>query len=124
MPSTTVATPAASWYVFPPGCCCHSAHGETHYYTLSTSQPAGEAITTEAHALDAIRATLHTAVIKRLMADVPVGVSLSGGLDSSIVTLLAREGLERLDTFAVGVAGSDDLAAAREMARFLVTRHH
>jgi asparagine synthase (glutamine-hydrolysing) len=109
---------------FPPGCWCHSAHGETHYYTLSTGQPAGEAITTEAQALDAIRATLRTAVIKRLMADVPVGVSLSGGLDSSIVALLAHEGLERLDTFAVGVAGSDDLAAAREMARFLGTRHH
>jgi asparagine synthase (glutamine-hydrolysing) len=108
---------------FPPGCWCHSAHGETRYYTISAAQ-ASEPVATEAQACDAIRTTLGAAVQKRLMADVPVGISLSGGLDSSIVALLAREGLERLDTFAVGVAGSDDLAAAREMARFLGTRHH
>jgi asparagine synthase (glutamine-hydrolysing) len=109
---------------FPPGCWCHSAHGETRYYTIGAGQPAAEPIVTEAQALDVIRTTLGAAVQKRLMADVPVGVSLSGGLDSSIVALLAREGLERLDTFAVGVAGSADLIAAREVAGFLETRHH
>jgi asparagine synthase (glutamine-hydrolysing) len=109
---------------FPPGCWCHSAHGETRYYTLGARKPPTDAIATEAQAHDTIYATLRTAVSKRLMADVPVGVSLSGGLDSSIVALLAREGLERLDTFAVGIAGSDDLAAARQVAQFLGTRHH
>jgi asparagine synthase (glutamine-hydrolysing) len=109
---------------FPPGCCCHSVRGETRYYMIGAGQPAAEPIVTEAQALDVIRATLGAAVQKRLMADVPVGVSLSGGLDSSIVALLAREGLERLDTFAVGVAGSADLIAAREVARFLGTHHH
>jgi asparagine synthase (glutamine-hydrolysing) len=109
---------------FPPGCWCHASHGETRYYTLGASRAALQPPTTEAQALDRIRATLRTAVRKRLMADVPVGVSLSGGLDSSIVALLAREGLERLETFAVGVEGSADLAAAREVARFLGTRHH
>jgi asparagine synthase (glutamine-hydrolysing) len=108
---------------FPPGCWCHSAHGETRYYMIGAGR-ASETVTTEAQARDAIRATLGAAVQKRLMADVPVGVSLSGGLDSSIVALLAREGLERLDTFAVGVDGSADLIAAREVARFLGTRHH
>jgi asparagine synthase (glutamine-hydrolysing) len=58
------------------------------------------------------------------MADVAVGVSLSGGLDSSIVTLLAREGVEDLHSFGVGVAGSEDLAAARQVASFLGTHHH
>jgi asparagine synthase (glutamine-hydrolysing) len=109
---------------FPPGCWCHSSHGETRYYTLGASQPAADAVATETQALDTIRATLSAAVTKRLMADVPIGVSLSGGLDSSIVALLVREGLERLDTFAVGVDGSADLAAAREVARFLGTSHH
>jgi asparagine synthase (glutamine-hydrolysing) len=53
-----------------------------------------------------------------------VGVSLSGGLDSSIVTALAREETEHLHSFAVGVEGSPDLDAARQMARYLDTVHH
>ena len=83
-----------------------------------------EPIVDEAQALRAIRATLEGAVRKRLMADVPLGISLSGGLDSSIVAYLAREDVERLDTFAVGMEGSADLAAARVVARRLGTRHH
>jgi asparagine synthase (glutamine-hydrolysing) len=63
-------------------------------------------------------------VYKRLLADVPVGVSLSGGLDSSIVTALAREATEHLHSFAVGVEGSPDLEAARRMSRHLDTIHH
>jgi asparagine synthase (glutamine-hydrolysing) len=74
-------------------------------------------LTSEAQALPTIRTTLHAAVWKRLMADVPIGVSLSGGLDSSIVALLAREDVDQLDTFAVGIAGSADLAAARVVAQ-------
>jgi len=51
-------------------------------------------------------------------------VSLSGGLDSSIVTALAREETEHLHSFAVGVEGSPDLEAARQMSRYLDTVHH
>jgi len=67
---------------------------------------------------------LHGAVQKRLLADVPVGVSLSGGLDSSIVSALACEGTEQLHSFAVGVDGSQDLVASRQMSEVLNTKHH
>ncbi len=74
--------------------------------------------------LPAIKSRLREAVYKRLLADVPVGVSLSGGLDSSIVTTLAREETEQLHSFAVGVTGSPDLEAARQMSKYLDTIHH
>lgn len=70
-----------------------------------------------------LRHQLDAAVVKRLMSDVPVGVFLSGGLDSSIIAALASEHLGPLETFAVGLAGSSDLDAARCVARALGTRH-
>jgi asparagine synthase (glutamine-hydrolysing) len=66
---------------------------------------------------------LDAAVVKRLMSDVPLGVFLSGGLDSSIVAALVSERLGPIETFAVGLAGSPDLAAARCVAQALGTRH-
>lgn len=77
--------------------------------------------------LDAIRDVVVVAVERRMMADVPVGVFLSGGLDSSLVAAIAarhaaRRG-SRLQTFAVGTAGSPDLIAARCVARHLGTDH-
>ena len=73
------------------------------------------------------REVLVAAVERQLMGDVPVGVFLSGGLDSSIVAaiaaqVLARRG-ERLQTFAVGTESSPDLAAARLVAEHLDTDH-
>jgi asparagine synthase (glutamine-hydrolysing) len=111
--------------VFPAGHWYHSQLGLHRYYQVGQPQrTAGAPMKTPAAAQDHLRELLRAAVIKRLMADVPVGVSLSGGLDSSIVTLLAKEGLEDLHSFAVGVAGSEDLAAARRVAAFLGTHHH
>lgn len=106
--------PAGHWY--------HSRLGWQKYYRLEEAiQPFDGS---PADALPAIKSTLRTAVHKRLLADVPVGVSLSGGLDSSIVTTLAREETEQLHSFAVGIEGSADLAAARRMADHLETTHH
>lgn len=74
-----------------------------------------------------IIATLREAVRKRLVADVPVAVFLSGGLDSSLVTALAAEEAPRpLTTFSVGYDRhfhNDDLAYARRTAQRYGTRH-
>ena len=74
------------------------------------------------------REALIHAVERQMMGDVPVGVFLSGGLDSSLVAAIAarwaaREGTV-LHTFAVGTEGSPDLLAARTVAEFLGTDHH
>jgi asparagine synthase (glutamine-hydrolysing) len=110
--------------VFPPGHWYHSQMGLHRFYHVGQARRLLPSPHTEAEAQQHLAGLLRDAVVKRLMADVPVGVSLSGGLDSSIITLLAKEGLDELHSFAVGVAGSEDLAAAREVATFLGTRHH
>jgi asparagine synthase (glutamine-hydrolysing) len=71
-----------------------------------------------------LAAALRRAVEKRLMSDVPFGVSLSGGLDSSLVAALMRPHVDELHSFAVGLEGAPDLDAARLVARHLGTRHH
>ncbi len=67
-------------------------------------------------------------VHRQMMGDVPVGVFLSGGLDSTLIAAIAarwcaERGLQ-LKTFAVGTDGSSDLAAARQAADYLGTEHH
>jgi asparagine synthase (glutamine-hydrolysing) len=73
------------------------------------------------------REVLIEAVERQLMGDVPVGVFLSGGLDSSLVAAIAArvyaERGERLQTFAVGTPGSPDLAAARRVAEHIGSEH-
>lgn len=113
---------------FPPGHWWHSAYGLQRYYQLDRPQLMQTAVPahpTREH-MDEIRETMRAAVTKRLIADeeVGVGVSLSGGLDSSIIAALAREGRERLDTFAVGVPESEDLQASQRVAQYLGTTHH
>lgn len=81
-----------------------------------------------------LREAFEKAVIKRLMTDVPFGVLLSGGLDSSLVAAVASRYLansegacqwgSQLHTFCIGLKGSPDLRAAREVADYLGTRHH
>jgi asparagine synthase (glutamine-hydrolysing) len=105
--------PAGHWY--------HSKHGMHAFYQVS---PAVVEVKDEAHAIHMIRTTLKDSVQKRLLADVPVGISLSGGLDSSIVAVLANAGTDHLHSFAVGMEGSEDVEAARKMAKILGTRHH
>ncbi len=106
---------------FPAGYWYHSKTGWQAYYEV---HPALLEIKDETQAIEAIRTVLTEAVQKRLLADVPVGISLSGGLDSSIVALLANAGTNHLHSFAVGMEGSEDIQAARKMAEVLGTRHH
>ncbi|XP_057772488.1 asparagine synthetase [glutamine-hydrolyzing] [Salvia miltiorrhiza] len=81
-----------------------------------------------------LRRAFESAVIKRLMTDVPFGVLLSGGLDSSLVasitsrymagTKAAKQWGSQLHSFCVGLEGSPDLKAAKEVADYLGTVHH
>ncbi len=78
-------------------------------------------------AMVAVREVVVQAVRERMMADVPLGVFLSGGLDSSIVAaVMAREVQPGtvLRSFAAGTHGSADLAAARVVADHLGLEHH
>jgi asparagine synthase (glutamine-hydrolysing) len=78
--------------------------------------------------LELVREALVRTVERQMMGDVPVGVFLSGGLDSSLVAAIAapwaRRNGRRLQTFAVGLEDSADLKAARAVAEFLDTDHH
>jgi asparagine synthase (glutamine-hydrolysing) len=78
--------------------------------------------------LSKVRERLVRTVERQMMGDVPVGVFLSGGLDSNLVAAIAanwyRERGERLKTFAVGLEDSPDLLAARAVAEHLDTEHH
>ena len=88
--------------------------------------------------IDRLRAALEAAVHRQLMTDVPYGVLLSGGLDSSVVSAVAKKYASRrveendlkdawwpsLHSFAVGLEGSPDLAAARKAADHIGTIHH
>lgn len=74
---------------------------------------------------NSIRKKIEEAVIKRLMSDVPLGVFLSGGLDSSLISSIARKNTEStLHTFAVGTPQSADIQHSEEISKYIGTRHH
>ncbi|NIM06367.1 MAG: asparagine synthase B [Armatimonadetes bacterium] len=106
---------------FPPGHVYSPVAGLQRYYTLSESPGS---VTDAGQAKRGLRERLEEAVRKRLIADVSVGVFLSGGLDSSLVSAIARRHKHPLDSFAIGTEDSEDLARAREVSAYLGTRHH
>ncbi len=85
-----------------------------------------------------VRAGLEEAVKAQLMSDVPYGVLLSGGLDSTVIAAITQKFAKKrvetgslkdawwpqLHSFAVGLEGSPDLAAARKAADYIGTVHH
>ena len=97
-----------------------------------------EAVKDNEASVDAIRDALTAAVKRQLMSDVPYGVLLSGGLDSSVISAIAEKFSEhriednsqtraywpRLHSFAVGLKGAPDLAKAKLVADHIGTVHH
>jgi asparagine synthase (glutamine-hydrolysing) len=97
------------------------------YYDLQARVAATPAPATRAEALALIRSTVEEAVESRLMADVPVGAFLSGGVDSSIVVAcMARRSSRPVQTFSVGFteSGATELPFARLVAERYRTDHH
>lgn len=123
--------------IFPPGHYFDSSVGElvAYYHKPWREYEATQGISVAAPDL---RQAFESAVHRQLMTDVPYGVLLSGGLDSSLVAACAAkfarnrveddDGSEawwpRLHSFAIGLEGSPDLAAAEIAAKALGTVHH
>jgi asparagine synthase (glutamine-hydrolysing) len=123
--------------LFPPGHYLSSKDGKfVQWYKRDWEDY--EAVKDNKTEISAIRKALEDAVHRQLMSDVPYGVLLSGGLDSSVISAIAKKYAQRrietddtseawwpqLHSFAVGLDGSPDLTAARKVADHIGTIHH
>ncbi len=122
---------------FPPGHYWHSKTGKIEpYYTKNWFEYSN--VKDNPTDIQSIQKGLEAAVHRQLMSDVPYGVLLSGGLDSSVISAIAKKfaakRIESNDTkeawwpqlhsFAVGLKDSPDLVAARKVAEHIGTVHH
>lgn len=122
---------------FPPGHCLWSKTGELKQYYQRDWMEFDNVANNQSN-LQELKQAFENAVRSHLMSDVPYGVLLSGGLDSSLVSAVAAkyvakriedEGKSdawwpRLHSFAVGLKGAPDLIAARKVADKIGTVHH
>ncbi|WP_028773797.1 asparagine synthase B [Shewanella waksmanii] len=110
--------------------------GYQHYYQRDWQEYA--AVADNEASVEQLREALEAAVKRQLMSDVPYGVLLSGGLDSSVISAITQTFAKRrieddgessawwpqLHSFAVGLEGAPDLAAAQKVADAIGTIHH
>ncbi|MCQ2199688.1 MAG: asparagine synthase B [Paludibacteraceae bacterium] len=122
---------------FPPGQYFYSKDGELKtWYKRDWMEY--DAVKDNTSSIAELRDALESAVKRQLMTDVPYGVLLSGGLDSSIVSAVAKKFASQrvesgdkqgawwpqLHSFAVGLKGAPDLVAAKKVADHIGTVHH
>jgi len=123
--------------LFPPGHYLSSKDGKlVKWYNREWTD--FDAVKENQTSIDEIHDALEAAVHRQLMSDVPYGVLLSGGLDSSVTSAIAKKYAEKriesddkqdawwpqLHSFSVGLKGSPDLAAAQLVADHIGTVHH
>ncbi|MFC0116779.1 asparagine synthase B [Pseudoalteromonas xiamenensis] len=122
---------------FPPGHYLYSKEGSPRRYYQREWQ-AYDAVADNDASPEKVREGLEAAVKRQLMCDVPYGVLLSGGLDSSVISAItqkfAAKRIEdddasdawwpKLHSFSIGLEGSPDLAAAQKVADEIGTVHH
>jgi len=88
------------------------------------------ALPTQEYDAEKLRVAFEKSVVRRMMSDVPWGVLLSGGLDSSLVASIASRNMRKssafpqLHSFSVGLENAPDLKAAQKVADYLGTIHH
>jgi asparagine synthase (glutamine-hydrolysing) len=107
--------------VFPPGSYFRSGMGFKYFYSLpeqfETDDP-------PERILERIVELLDLSVRRRLVADVPVGIFLSGGLDSNIIAGCMNRHRNRINSFTAGMKGADDHRFAEAVSRRLGFRHN
>lgn len=123
--------------LFPPGHYLYSKDGDfVRWYNRDWRDY--EAVKDNETSIQKIKEALEAAVHRQLMSDVPYGVLLSGGLDSSVTSAIAKKYAQKriesgdttdawwpqLHSFSVGLEGSPDLAAAQKVADHIGTVHH
>lgn len=123
---------------FPPGSYIYSKNGHEIKKWYQRGWANYDNVKDNKSDIDVLRDELEKSVHRQLMSDVPYGVLLSGGLDSSIISAITKKYAAKrieekdqtsawwpqLHSFAIGLKGSPDLKASREVANYIGTVHH